>query len=152
MSRAASLQNRFYDALRSGAAKRAAEGEAEARGFDHLKGHSYCLVVSYKRSGEAVPTPVWFGLADDGRLYFRTADDALKVRRIRNNPAVRIAPCTTRGRPKGPAAEGRARVLSDDEFDRAEEAIQSNYGLGRKMYDGVAARLASSAYVEVTPS
>ena len=153
MSRAASIQNRFYDALRSGAANRAAEGEAQARGFDHLKGHSYCLVVSYKRSGEAVPTPVWFGVADDGRLYFRTDPHSAKVRRIRNDPRVRVAPCTTRGKPTGPAAEGRGRVLPKEEFDRAEPVIQANYGIGRKIYEGAVDRVIDEvAYVEVTPA
>ena len=152
MSRAASIQNRFYDAVRSRAAKRAAEGEAGARGFDHLSGHSYCVVVSYKRSGEGVPTPVWFGVGDDGRLYFRTDPDSAKIRRIRNDPRVRVAPCTTRGKPTGPAAEGRARVLPEEEHARAEPVIQANYGLGRKIYEGAVDRVIDEvAYVEVTP-
>ena len=72
-----------------------------ARGFEHLRGHKYCLLVTYKRSGEPVPTPVWFGLGD-GKLYVRSEAGVAKVRRIRNDPRVRVAPCTVRGKPLGP--------------------------------------------------
>ena len=43
--------------------------EAGTSGFDHLEGHKYCLLVTFRRSGEPVPTPVWFGL--DGRQGLR---------------------------------------------------------------------------------
>src|SRR5207245_434198 len=66
----------------------------------------YCLLVTYKRNGEAVPTPVWFGLRD-GKVYIRSEGDVAKVRRIRNNPRVRLAPCTVRGQTDGAPAEGR---------------------------------------------
>ena len=80
-------------------------------GFEHLRGHKYCLLVTYKRSGEPVPTPVWFGLGD-GELYVRSEADVAKVKRIRNDSRVRVAPCTVRGKPLGPPAEGRARGAS----------------------------------------
>ena len=147
------LQNRFYDRLRSRAARRAAEGDATARGFGHLQGSSYCLLVSYRQSGEPMPTPVWFGVADGGKLHFRTDPGSAKVKRIRRNPRVRVAPCTTRGKPTGPAAEGRARILPEEEVGHAEEVIQSNYGLGRRLYEGAIERVIDeAAYVEVTPA
>ena len=59
-----------------------------ASGFEHLRGHKYCLLVTYKRNGEAVPTPVWFGLAG-GRLYLRSEADAAKVKRVRNERLLR---------------------------------------------------------------
>jgi PPOX class probable F420-dependent enzyme len=149
--RLAELSNRFYDRLRRRDARKAAEGEAAARGFDHLSGHSYCLVVTYKRSGEAVPTPVWFGVDGQGRLYFRTFAPSAKVKRIRNQPRVRIAPCTMRGKPQGPAAEGTARVVGSGEEAHAEEAIQSNYGLFRRAYEKTGGN-ADAVYVEVTPA
>ena len=150
MSRAASLQNRFYDSLRRDDASTIAEGEAPARGFGHLQG-PYCLVATYKRSGEAVATPLWYGVDGEGRLYFRTHRDSVKVKRIRNNPAVRVAPSTFRGKPKGAAAEGRARVLDEGDVPHAEATIQTNYGLFRRIYELVAANF-DAVYVEVTPA
>ena len=110
MSRRLEVQNRFYDRIRSSAATRAAEGSM-AGTFDHLRGHKYALVVTFKKDGSAVPTPIWFGLDAEGRLYFRTGAEVAKVRRIRRQPRVLVAPCTVRGRPLGPSVEGTARVL-----------------------------------------
>jgi PPOX class probable F420-dependent enzyme len=146
----AELSNRFYDSMRRKDARRILEGQAAARGFDHLDGR-YCIVVTYKRSGEGVPTPVWFGVDDAGRLYFRTYAPAAKVKRIRNDPRVRVAPCTLRGKPLGPAAPGTARILSADDEPHAEETIQSNYGRFRRAYKATSPAF-DAAYVEVTPA
>jgi uncharacterized protein len=122
------------------------------RAFESLHAHKYCLLTTFRRSGEAVPTPVWFGLAD-GKVYFRTEADAGKVKRIRADPRVRVAPCTIRGRPLGPPAEGRARVLGADEADPAERAIAANYGLARRLYEAVSQRVSSidQVYIEIAP-
>jgi PPOX class probable F420-dependent enzyme len=146
------LQNRFYDRIRSRAAYRAAEGDAMNAGFESLRGHKYCLIVSFKRDGSAVPTPVWFGLDGKGRLYFRTGADVAKVRRIRRNPRVLVAPCTVRGKPLGASLEGTARVIATDERQHAEAAIQGNYGLGRRLYERMTDAVGGDeAYVEVVP-
>jgi len=130
----ASLPNRFYHWIRHPSARSLA-GQQTVSGFEHLRGHKYCLLVTHKRSGEAVPTPVWFGLGD-GKLYVRSEADVAKVKRIRNDPRVRVAPCSVRGKPLGPPAEARARVLEQpDDCERAEAALQANYGLGRKVYE-----------------
>jgi len=97
-----------------------------------------------------MPTPVWFGL-DGEELYFRSEERVGKVKRIRANPRVLVAPCDNRGKPLGPAAEGRARILDLDAEPAAEAAIQANFGLGRKLYEGVAMNAGpKGVYVEVT--
>jgi PPOX class probable F420-dependent enzyme len=123
------------------------------RGFELLRDHKYCLLTTFRRTGEPVPTPVWFGLAD-GNVYFRTEAGVGKVKRIRNDPRVRVAPCTLRGRPLGPPAEGRARVLGAEDSERAERAIAANYGLARKLYEGIGNRFSSidQVYIEIAPS
>jgi len=98
-----------------------------------------------------VPTPVWFGLADD-KLYFRTYANAAKIKRIRAEPRVLVGPCDVRGKPKGPMVEASARVLSEPEEERAERAIQANYGLFRRAYEGGFGMKVAGAYVELTPS
>jgi uncharacterized protein len=123
----------------------------EAEGFDHLGGHKHCLVVTFRRSGESVPTPVWFGL-EGGRVYFRSEERVGKVKRIRANPRALIAPCDGRGKPLGPAAEGRARILAHEDEAAAEKAIQANFGMGRKVYEGIAMNMGpEGVYVEVSP-
>lgn len=147
------LSGRFYDSIRSGEARRAAaEQEPTATGFDHLRGHKYTLLVTFKRSGEPVPTPIWFGLDETGRAYMRTGQQAAKAKRIRNDPKARLAPCTVRGKPLGPFAEGRARIVPPEEQERAEAAIQSNYGVGRKLYEGGVVGSMPAYYIEVAPA
>ena len=148
MDRMERASSRFYDAIRSGKAK---EAEATESGFGHLNGHKYALLVTYKRSGEAVPTPVWFGVDEAGLFYCRTGRLATKVKRIRNDPHVKVAPCTTRGVPKGPFAAGTARVVDLADQEHAERAIQSNYGTFRKIYEGSAGSM-DAYYLEVTPA
>ena len=152
--RLAQLSNRFYDRMRHRDAYAAARGPATAGSFDALRGHKYCLLVTYKRSGDPIPTPVWFGLGDDGRLYVRTETAAAKVKRISHDARVRVAPANVRGKPIGPVAEGAARVLPPEEHERAELALQSNYGLGRRIYEGVATGPLGvpTTYLEVTPA
>jgi PPOX class probable F420-dependent enzyme len=151
VDRMAAVQNRFYDRIRHRDAARVADGPATAPDFSMLAGHKYCLVTTYRRNGQGISTPVWFGV-QDGRLYFRTWADSVKVRRIRNDPRARVTPCSTRGKPKGSTAEGRARILDASENEGAERAIQSNYGLGRRLYEApIDAANASLVYVEVVP-
>jgi PPOX class probable F420-dependent enzyme len=117
--------------------------------FEGLLGHKYCLVETYRRSGEVVPTPVWF-VVDRCRVYFRTQAEAGKVKRIRADPRIRVAPSTARGRPLGPAVEGRARLLSPAEGARAEAALRAHYGVGRKLYERLVQSLSSGGvYVEI---
>jgi PPOX class probable F420-dependent enzyme len=153
MTRRLEVQNRFYDRIRSRASRRAADA-ATPWNFDGLRGHKYALVVTFKRDGSGVPTPIWFGLDGIGRLYFRTGADVAKVRRIRANPRVLVAPCTVRGKPVGPSVEGTVRVVPAGESDQAEAAIRSNYGLGRQLYESVgdAVGSADAAYIEVAPA
>jgi uncharacterized protein len=150
-ARLVKASDRFYDRMRDPAATAAAREDATAEGFGGLRGHKYCLLVTFRRSGEPVPTPVWFGLDADGRLYVHTGADAAKVKRIRANPRVRVAPANVRGKPAGALAEGTARVLAPEDEARAELAIQSNYGLGRRLYEGMSGPLgAHMVYLEVT--
>jgi PPOX class probable F420-dependent enzyme len=148
-----SVLDRVYDRLRHGEAFAAAREEPTAHGFDALRGHKYCLLISFRRSGEPVPTPVWFGLDEEGRLFVRTEADAAKVKRIRADGRVRVAPATSRGKPTGPLAEGVGRVLGADEEGHAESALQANYGLGRRLYEGLSEPLGvHTVYLEVTPT
>jgi uncharacterized protein len=138
----------FYDRIRHGKAASVADAPATGSLAD-LEGRHYCVLVTYKRSGEPVPTPVWFGVAE-GRLYTRTEADSWKVKRIRRDGRVRAAPSTMRGRPLGPPFEGVARVLEPSEYEHAERALASNYGLERRLYVRVLGE-AHPAYIEVRP-
>ena len=139
----------FYAAIRHRAADEATTGPPTGR-VENLESRRHCLVVTYRRNGVGVATPVWFGL-EEGRVYFRCEASSGKAKRLRVNSAVRVGPCNGRGRPLGAPFEGRARILAGDEAERAETIIQSNYWLGRRMYERWFT-LPDGTYVEVTPS
>jgi uncharacterized protein len=141
--------NRLYLRVRHPKAWQAESSPAAS--LDSLRGHKNALLHTFRSSGEAVPTPVWFGIADS-KLYFRTYADTGKLKRIRRNPHVLVGPCDVRGKPKGPMIEATARLLEADEEPLAEQAIQSNYGLFRRIYLGGFSGRVADTYVEVTPA
>lgn len=86
----------------------------------------YLSITSYKRDGTAVATPVWF-VQEDGRLLVETDAASGKVKRIRRNPAVRIALCTASGRLGGEEVQAAAEVLHDSAAQAAERLISHKY-------------------------
>jgi hypothetical protein len=125
--------------------------------FADLAGHKYCRLVTFRRNGSAVATPMWFVVADD-RVYLKTETPTGKVRRIANDPRVELGPCNFRGRPLGAVAAGRARVLaSAEEEARAERALTGRYGIGRRLFGHLVEpilrrRGLRAVYLEVAPT
>jgi PPOX class probable F420-dependent enzyme len=98
--------------------------------FVNVSGYRYLSLATFRKNGQAVRTPLWFA-EQDGKLYLMTRDDSWKYKRMRNNPRVLVAPCTASGRITGRDAEGRARILSPQEFPAARQALQRKYWLMR---------------------
>jgi PPOX class probable F420-dependent enzyme len=97
-----------------------------AASFAPIARQQTVLLTTLRRDGTPVKTPV--NIAVDGdRAFIRTWDTAGKAKRIRNNPAVTIAPCTVRGRPTGPAIPAQARILSGDESARAGRLLAAKH-------------------------
>ena len=72
---------------------------------------SECIqLVTRRRNGAEVATPVWFVLWRD-MACLRTATRFGKVKRLHDDPAVRYAPCDWDGNVSGPWLEGRAELL-----------------------------------------
>src|SRR5271170_213396 len=95
-------------------------------------GKKYLSLESFRKNGQGVPTPVWFA-EDGGILYVYSEAAAGKIKRIRNNPRVRVAPCDARGRLKGDWVEGTARILEGQEAAHAEELLTAKYGLIKRL-------------------
>jgi PPOX class probable F420-dependent enzyme len=141
-----------YDRVRNPQAATAARAGASASDFGALRRHKYALLVTYRRSGEPVPTPVWFGLDGPERLYVRTGADAAKVKRVKANPRVLVGPSDARGKPLGPLCGGAARLVPAPERDHAESVLRASYGLGRRLYERLLGERSPSTYLEVTPA
>lgn len=95
-----------------------------------IQGQKYISLTTFRKNGAGVATPVWFG-EQDGKLYVMTRSDMAKTKRIRNNPQVRVAPCTIRGKVTGQEFAATARILPPDEHTRARQTINRKYWLAR---------------------
>jgi uncharacterized protein len=95
-----------------------------------LQGKRYISLTTFRKNGASVATPVWFGEEAD-KFYVMTRGDMGKIKRIRNRPQVRVAPCTIRGKVTGPELAGVARILPKEEQAHARQTINRKYWLAR---------------------
>jgi uncharacterized protein len=86
----------------------------------------YLSITSFKRDGTGVATPVWF-VQEDGRLLVQTDANSGKVKRIRRNPQVLVAPCTATGRLLSNPLSAQAELLPDAELGRVEQLMAAKY-------------------------
>jgi PPOX class probable F420-dependent enzyme len=120
-----------------------------------LEGHSYARLTTFRKSGEPVSTPVWFALGPGHeRVYVFTDVESGKVRRIRNDPRVGLAPSGFRGRPRGAEVRAEARILDRSEHEIADRALREKYGWRYRLAQAVISLLGLSgrrAFVELRP-
>ena len=95
-----------------------------------IRRKKYISLATFRKTGVAVRTPVWFA-EENNKLYVMTRDDSGKYKRVRNNPEVRIAPCTIGGKITGPEFAGSARILPKEDWPPARVAIRRKYWLAR---------------------
>ncbi len=96
-------------------------------GLAAFAGSNYLNLETYRKTGAAVATPVWFA-EEGGTLYVYSLADAGKVKRIRNRSEVRIAPCDIRGRLEGEWAAASARIVTGEEVPRGHRLLDRKYG------------------------
>jgi PPOX class probable F420-dependent enzyme len=95
-----------------------------------IHGQRYMSLTTFRKSGVAVYTPIWFA-EDNNKLYLMTSSKTGKYKRIHNNPQVKIAPCTIRGKITGPEYRATACILPPEEFARVRRMISAKYWLAR---------------------
>ena len=94
----------------------------------------YLSLESYRKTGVPVRTPVWFA-EGGGLVYIYSLADAGKVKRIRNNPRVRITPCDARGRDLGEWIDGVARIEDTAGERVGMRLLNEKYGLLKRIGD-----------------
>lgn len=122
--------------------------------FEVLEGHQYMSLTTFRKSGEAVPTPVWFALVG-GRVYVFTGLHSGKVKRIRNYPEVEIAPCGPRGGLLGDRVRAAARLMDEGESGIADRALREKYGWLYRAYQvgtrPLSKKLSEHVFLEIRP-
>ncbi|CAL9582121.1 hypothetical protein SUDANB120_05071 [Streptomyces sp. enrichment culture] len=96
--------------------------------LEELGRGKYVSLTTYRKNGTAVATPVW-AVADGGELFVWTRSDSWKVKRIRNDGRVSLAPCDVRGNvePGAGVLEGTARILDADGLKRVRRLMSRKY-------------------------
>jgi PPOX class probable F420-dependent enzyme len=112
-------------------------------------------LTSYRCDGTPVGAPVSI-VVDGDRAFVRSPGKGGKVKRIRNNPVVEVAPCTSLGKATGPAARMRARLVQGEEFQRAAHLLRRKYPLLQGAFVPLAHRLfhgrfGSTVHIELKP-
>jgi PPOX class probable F420-dependent enzyme len=110
-----------------------------------IHNQKYISLTTFRKNGVGVATPVWFG-EEDGKLYVMTRSDMGKTKRVRNNPQVKVAPCTIRGKLTGPEFAATARLLPPQDHKRARQPLNRKYFLARISQPWSKA----DAYIELT--
>lgn len=94
----------------------------------------FLALTTFRKNGQGVTTPVWF-VEREGKLYVRTGDRSGKVKRIRNDPRVQVAPALRPGHLLAEARPGQARILSPEELLEVNRELSRRYGLQKKLVD-----------------
>jgi PPOX class probable F420-dependent enzyme len=96
----------------------------------------YASFTTYRRSGDAVASPVWLAPLDDGRLGFWTSSGSGKVKRLRHTSKVTLQPSDARGKVKPGSAvvTGTAVLVGSDtpEYAEVQRKIVAKYGFMTK--------------------
>ncbi len=116
----------------------------------------FVRLTTFRKSGEAVPTTVWFAPDQAGHIYVTTQASAGKLKRIRHTARVQLAPADFAGNllPGYAAVAGSAREITPAEHKLAEAAFLTKYGdeytaLIARMGDG---QSIARTYIEIVPT
>lgn len=106
-------------------------------GLERLRTEQYSNLVTFKRDGTPVATPIWHALVGDTIVMFTEAA-SFKVKRLRRDPRIEIEPCNWRGVPSGPRWKGRGRVATDDgAIAAAYRELDRKYGWQKWVVDAL---------------
>lgn len=109
--------------------------------FAQFAGKKYLSLETYRRNDEAVRTPVWFAEAsppqngEAPKLYIYTIGNMGKVKRIRNNSRVKIAPCDMRGGITGAWTDAQAEIVTGEEAALGMRLLNRKYIPWKQLLD-----------------
>ena len=119
--------------------------------FVPLYDYQFMVLTTFRRSGVGVATTVWFAPAN-GKLYVTTSTTTGKLKRVRNNGRVVMAPSDRVGNVQGESIEGRAHEVSPEEYEQAQKALRGKYG---EQFDAIISNprvsAATRTYIEIEP-
>jgi len=91
-----------------------------------LERGNYINILTYKKNGKPVSTPVWF-IFKDNKIFIRTSNKSGKFKRIKNNKNVKFALCNIHGKIKGEWHNGFAKLEPNNRWVFSK--INEKYGI-----------------------
>ena len=102
--------------------------------LNQFEKQKYLNLETFRKSGESMKTPVWFTQAGQ-TIYVLTMANSGKIKRIRNNGRVNIAPCRMDGKLTGTWVPAQARQVTDAGISTTvDRLLDKKYGLLKKMF------------------
>ena len=124
-----------------------------APSFQDLAAERYVSLITFRRNGNGVPTPIWVA-AYDGKLYAVTNGTSVKMKRLKANDRIRLAACDARGKLRGEWVDGHGRRIDEAALtQRAQQALESKYGWQvsvLKFFSTLFGRAKHRAFIEMT--
>ncbi|RQW78125.1 MAG: PPOX class F420-dependent oxidoreductase [Methanothrix sp.] len=102
--------------------------------LEQFRNFEYIRLETIKKNGQVVPTPVWFVVEDD-MLYVRSYANSGKVKRMKNNPHVRVTPSDALGKPHGVTIDGLVERANGDMEIKISQRLYRKYGLMKMSFD-----------------
>ncbi len=100
--------------------------------LEDLESKKYISLETYRKNNTPVKTPVWF-VVKNNLIYVVTRSQTGKVKRLKNNKQVKIAPCTIKGKITGKVIDGTAKILTEEETIEAVKWRDKKYGFMAKI-------------------
>jgi PPOX class probable F420-dependent enzyme len=97
----------------------------------------YILFTTFRKDGTSVSSPVWVVAYNNG-YAFNTAADSFKVKRLKKNSTVTVAPSNVKGalKPGATTHHGTAEVVSGDENIKVNAIIKMKYRMAYPLLIG----------------
>ena len=101
----------------------------------NLADEKYLLLTTFRRSGAAVPSPVWAVALDGGAIGFWSSSGSGKAKRLANGNRALLQPCDARGKVAAGSSvvECTARLATPTELADIGVKIRAKYGFMTKV-------------------
>ena len=124
-----------------------------APSFSQLAEERYVSLMTFRRDGNGVSTPMWVAPLD-GKLYAVTDGRSVKMKRLKRSDRIRLAVCDSSGRVRGQWIEGRGAKVQDPALEeRARLALAQKYGFmfaTVSFFSRLSGRIRRRAFIEMT--
>ncbi len=107
------------------------------KNLQQFDNEEFLNIETFRKSGVGVKSPIWFA-EQDGEFLLWTDVNSGKIKRIRNNPQVMVAPCKRYGDITGEWVSARASIDETPEgVEQVEALVRRKVGIGFALFQRI---------------